>query len=81
MALLGAPNSYLSDGLHLSDAGNEFVFECLMATVKASFPDLAADDGNDYPGGLPPDAPWHAAIDFRDPEASFAAHAAQCSGD
>ena len=36
---------------------------------------------NPNPGGLPPDAPWHAAIDFRDPEASFAAHAAQCSGE
>jgi lysophospholipase L1-like esterase len=33
---------YLSDGLHLSDSGNEFVFEKLLEAVEVALPTLFA---------------------------------------
>ncbi|MGK3741187.1 MAG: lysophospholipase L1-like esterase [Bacillariaceae sp.] len=50
--------SHLSDGLHLSDSGNQLVYEGLMQIIKGKFPNLAPveptddDDDNSGTGGI-----------------------------
>jgi isoamyl acetate esterase len=48
-------SSLLSDGLHLSEAGDEVLFEGLKATIAAEFPGLEPDV-------LPLDLPEHVAF-------------------
>jgi len=60
--------AFLSDGLHLSPAGNQFLATMLTTTIATHFPHLAVTpcphtghygtSGSSSPG-LRPDAPWH----------------------
>eukprot|EP00937_MAST-01D_sp_MAST-1D-sp2_P002293 g2293.t1 len=71
----------LSDGLHLSEAGNAFVFARLKETVERAFPELAvqpcaatgatSNSGSSSDDSLPHDFPWHDRIDLEDPARSF----------
>jgi lysophospholipase L1-like esterase len=72
---------YLSDGLHLSVAGNLQVAELVLAQIQASYPFLAVSPdphtgnlGNSGTTctGIPPNGPWHDKIDSNDPAAAFA---------
>jgi lysophospholipase L1-like esterase len=64
----GGAAQYLSDGLHLSPAGNAFVAEALLAVVAECWPALAvtvcrwtgasANSGSSCPG-LPQHLEWH----------------------
>lgn len=49
------PNPYLSDGLHLSPAGNLLLYRQLLACIDQHLPHLAISQ-------LPLDAPYHADI-------------------
>jgi len=53
---------YLSDGLHLSELGNLFVFRHLMKAIRSNYERFLAPEafGNQFP--------HHAEIDFKDPE-------------
>ncbi len=49
---------YLCDGLHLSESGNERVFQGLMQLLKAEYPDLCPQelvDGQYQGRGIPPE--------------------------
>ena len=45
----------LCDGLHLSEAGNERLFQGLQRTLRAELPSITPD-------ALPLDFPWHQAF-------------------
>lgn len=55
---------YLGDGLHLSDAGNDFVFRELMKLIDKQWPALS-------PALMPPEFPEHTTIDAQNPEKSL----------
>eukprot|EP00656_Telonema_subtile_P012186 TRINITY_DN1611_c0_g1_i4.p2 TRINITY_DN1611_c0_g1~~TRINITY_DN1611_c0_g1_i4.p2 ORF type:complete len:149 (-),score=32.54 TRINITY_DN1611_c0_g1_i4:157-603(-) len=52
-------HSFLSDGLHLSEAGNEFVAKAVLESIRIECPALAVDADTKRPADLPHDAPWH----------------------
>lgn len=71
---------YLSDGLHLSAAGNKFVGEALIDLINDLLPELAvtpcAYTGNinsSSRSSMSRIAPWHDEIDHLQPEKSFEA--------
>ena len=67
----GGMAQYLSDGLHLSRAGNAFVAEAILAVVAATWPELAvavdprtgacANSATSC-AALPQHLPWHDAL-------------------
>jgi len=73
---------YLSDGLHLSAAGNKFVGEALIDLINDLLPELAVTPCT-YTGNINSSsrssismrriAPWHDEIDHLQPEKSFGA--------
>merc|ERR1712224_994426 len=73
-------HDFLSDGLHLSLEGNEFVANLLIAKIGDAFPELAVTPcqftggfGNSGSrcSGIIPDGPWHDLIDYKDHKAAF----------
>ena len=69
---------YLSDGLHLSAAGNKFVGEALIDLIDDMMPELAVTPCR-YTGNMNSSsrslvskiAPWHDEINHLEPEKSF----------
>ena len=69
-------HAYLSDGLHLSVAGNGKVFELLVAAVATHWPEIAVtpdaftgecgNSGSRSGGALHHHGPWHDEIDPAD---------------
>lgn len=70
---------YLSDGLHLSAAGNKFVGDALIELVERLLPDLSVKPCPVTGGinsasvceGLPRVGPWHDEIDHKQPSKAF----------
>ena len=79
----GRWHSYLSDGLHLSPAGNDKAAELILAAVETAFPALAVTPdphtgalGNSATkSALAQNFPFHDEIDYKDPAAAFASYA------
>jgi len=55
---------YLSDGLHLTTAGYTIIYDQLLATIKANFPEL-------YQESIPMVFPQWKDIDWENPRSSF----------
>mmetsp|Transcript_88849 Transcript_88849/g.176678 ORF Transcript_88849/g.176678 Transcript_88849/m.176678 type:complete len:278 (-) Transcript_88849:73-906(-) len=73
-------HKFLSDGLHLSLEGNEFVANRLIAKIGDAFPELAVTPCEVTGGfgnsgscclGILEDAPWHDQIDFKNHKEVF----------
>jgi hypothetical protein len=70
---------FLSDGLHLSTLGNQFLGEAVINEIDKSFPQLSVkptpETGNISSGSvclaIPQMGPWHDEIDNTDPDKAF----------
>lgn len=68
---------FLIDGLHLSDAGNEFTFNAIMAVISQHWPELSVhpDEHGKVNSGstsdLLPEFPWHDWVDPLDLETTL----------
>lgn len=79
LAASPAVGEYLVDGLHLNDAGNEFVCRLLLRMLDERLPRLAVEackfTGNTANSGtassLPHEMPWWDRIDKAQPDKSF----------
>ena len=72
---------FLSDGLHLSEQGNELLASLLQETIEKSLPELkvspcpytgsTSNSGSASAPTLPPLFPWHDKVDAASPARSF----------
>jgi len=75
-------HEFLSDGLHLSPKGGEFVADVIVRCIGDAFPELAVRPcahtgsyGNSGSScdGIPTDGPWHDQIDYKNYAQAFSA--------
>jgi len=69
----GEYGHFLNDGLHLSEAGNEFLFRHLLATIRTHCPHLyaEAESENSVVSRMPIDAPLWDRILLPNPNSTF----------
>jgi len=73
------PGHFLSDGIHLNEAGGELVCRLITALIEDRFPWLAvkpcrftgAFHNSGTSSALPQEFPWHDSIDAKNPPKSF----------